>query len=745
MYLEDLNKQQREAVKHIDGPSMVIAGAGSGKTRVLTYRIIHLINNEILPYNILALTFTNKAAKEMKTRINQIIKKNPVQNLWMGTFHSVFARILRIESEKIGYPNNFTIYDQEDSRNLIKNIIKELDLDTDIYKVGPIQKKISMLKNSFIHADDYIKQKDLTESDNIKNQSEFSRVFQNYQQRCMKSACMDFDDLLVNTCSLFNLFPEILKKYQMRFRYILIDEYQDTNRVQYLIIKQLAALHQNLCVVGDDSQSIYSFRGANIQNILDFKIDYPEHKIYKLEQNYRSTSNIVNTANNIIKNNTKQIHKAIWTDNEEGEPIIVCKTNSDREEGKIVANTIFELQARNQSHNREFAILYRINAQSRALEESLRKKNIPYKIYGGISFYQRKEIKDILAYFRLCVNSYDEEAFRRIVNYPKRGIGETTVKKLSDYTIKNKSSIWEVIDNLPILQININEGTISKLNQFIELINDFKLFSSKHDAYVTGEYIIKKSGVFTNLYNEKSPEGISRFENIQELLNGLKEFADNEPKEKNFLANFMQDVALLTDQETKEDDNNKISLMTIHAAKGLEFPYVFIVGIEENLFPSMLKIEKEEDLEEERRLFYVGITRAEKQLFLSFTRNRFRWGEFITCEPSRFLNELDSQYIKNEEIKLDNTEYSRKSYYKKETRKLKYRKKYTAFTSNNDTNIPLSQIEKIISGIKVQHNRFGVGQVLSTEDEGINKKAIILFQNKEKRKLLLRFAKLNIL
>ena len=743
MYLQDLNKQQLEAVQHIDGASMIIAGAGSGKTRVLTYRIIHLLHNGISPHNILALTFTNKAAKEMKNRINQMITP-PVKNLWMGTFHSIFSRILRTEAEQIGYSNNFTIYDQEDSKNMIKNIIKELNLDTDIYKPGAIQKRISMLKNSFINADNYITRNDLIEQDNIKKQSEFSRIFKYYQSRCKQSSCMDFDDLLVETCSLFNSFPNILKKYQMRFRYILIDEYQDTNRVQYLIIKQLAALNQNICVVGDDSQSIYSFRGANIQNILEFKIDYPKHQIYKLEQNYRSTSNIVNTANHVIKHNKKQIQKTIWTENEEGEPIIVCKTNSDREEGKIVANTIFELQMKKQVHHRDFAILYRTNAQSRVLEANLRRKNMPYKIYGGISFYRRKEIKDVLAYFRLCVNSHDEEAFRRIVNYPKRGIGTSTIQKISEYAINNNSSIWETINNLKISQININQGTITKLNNFIELITDFKLFSKRNNAYTTGEYIIRKSGIFTTLHNEKTPEGLSRFENIQELLNGLKEFTDNELDETNFLDNFMQDVALLTDEDSEGNDN-KISLMTLHAAKGLEFPYVFIVGLEENLFPSIMRLEKQEDLEEERRLFYVGITRAEKQLFLSFTSNRFRWGEFIKCEPSRFLNELDPQYIRNEEIKLDNSEYFNNSYKKDQSRKIKYIKKYTDSKSSRKTTTPLTQIERIKKGVKVKHERFGIGEVLSTEDENINKKAIVLFENKDQRKLLLRFAKVQII
>ena len=743
MYLKDLNKQQLEAVQHIDGASMIIAGAGSGKTRVLTYRIIHLLHNGILPHNILALTFTNKAAKEMKNRINQMITP-PVKSLWMGTFHSIFSRILRTEAEKIGYSNNFTIYDQEDSKNMIKNIIKELNLDTDIYKPGAIQKRISMLKNSFINADNYITRNDLIEQDNIKKQSEFSRIFKYYQRRCKQSSCMDFDDLLVETCSLFNSFPNILKKYQMRFRYILIDEYQDTNRVQYLIIKQLAALNQNICVVGDDSQSIYSFRGANIQNILEFKIDYPKYQIYKLEQNYRSTSNIVNTANHVIKHNKKQIQKTIWTENKEGEPIIVCKTNSDREEGKIVANTIFELQMTKQVHHRDFAILYRTNAQSRALEANLRQKNMPYKIYGGISFYRRKEIKDILAYFRLCVNPHDEEAFRRIVNYPKRGIGTSTIQKISEYATNNNSSIWETINNLKISQININQGTINKLNNFVELITDFKLFSKRNNAYTTGEYIIRKSGIFTTLHNEKTPEGLSRFENIQELLNGLKEFTDNELDETDFLDNFMQDVALLTDEDSEGNDN-KISLMTLHAAKGLEFPYVFIVGLEENLFPSTMRLEKQEDLEEERRLFYVGITRAEKQLFLSFTSNRFKWGEFIKCEPSRFLNELDPQYIRNEEIKLDNSEYFNNSYKKDQSRKIKYIKKYTDSKSSRKTTISLTQIERIKKGVKVKHERFGIGEVLSTEDENINKKAIVLFENKDQRKLLLRFAKVQII
>ncbi len=641
-YLDQLNPEQKKAVEHIQGPLMVIAGAGSGKTRVLTYRIVHLLANNIQPFNILALTFTNKAAKEMRDRIEAIVGDNIASSLWMGTFHSVFSRILRIESDKLNYPQNFTIYDTDDAKSLIRGIIKELDLDKDIYKVSVILNRISSLKNNFITSENYANHTELIQTDKIAKRPDFERIYRIYDQRCIKASAMDFDDLLLNTYKLLNNFPEIILKYQNKFQFILIDEYQDTNHVQYLIIKKLAALNENICIVGDDAQSIYSFRGARIENILNFKNDYPDHKSYKLEQNYRSTSTIVETANSLIEYNENQIKKTVWTNNEEGEKIVVCKCGSDSDEGRLVANTIFEIKMREQVFAKDFAVLYRTNAQSRPIEEALRKQNIPYKIYGGLSFYQRKEIKDVLAYCRLAVNPNDEEAFKRIINYPSRGIGSTTLQKLIVLANENKISIWEVLNNLENFNHNINKGTTAKLNDFNTLIKSYISQKDNNDAYFLVEHIAKSSGVFHDLYNDKSPEGVSRFENIQELLNGLKDFCEN--TDENRLEHYMQDVALLTNQDNeKAEDFNKVTLMTVHAAKGLEFPYVFIVGLEQNLFPSMMAGDSQENLEEERRLFYVAITRAKKRLFLSHTSNRFKWGQYINCEPSRFLYEINEE------------------------------------------------------------------------------------------------------
>ena len=748
-YLEDLNKEQRRAVIHKDGPLMVIAGAGSGKTRVLTHRIIHLLKEGVNPFNILSLTFTNKAAKEMRNRIENIIGNSIAKNLWMGTFHSVFSRILRFESEKINYPRNFTIYDTEDSKQLIKSIIKELNLDKDIYKTGLIRNRISTLKNNFITYQKYNENKELALQDQIAKRIEFGTIYQTYQIRCHKASAMDFDDLLIKTYELLELFPELLEKYQQKFKYILIDEYQDTNHIQYLIVKKLASKFMNICVVGDDAQSIYSFRGANIQNILNFKNDYPNYTSYKLEQNYRSSSTIVEAANSIIKNNEKQIQKTVWTDNPKGEKIIVVKTISDNDEGRLVANTISEIQMRKQVHCHDFAILYRTNAQSRALEESLRKKNIGYKIYGGLSFYQRKEIKDLLAYFRLAINPNDEEALKRIINYPRRGIGLTTLQTLSLLANNNNSSIWEVINNLDNYS-KINKGTQKKLKDFALTVNEFIIKSKEKDAYFASEEIAKQSGVFNELYNDKSPEGVSRFENIQELLNGIKNFVENAEKESNKLADFMQDVALLTDQDTEKDnDFNKVTMMTVHAAKGLEFPYVFVVGLEENMFPNIMSSESQEALEEERRLFYVAITRAEKRLFLSFASTRFKWGQFIDSEKSRFIDELDEKC-------LEMHEHFASSEPKKNTKFLinkkqlnsnrfdlnlnKRRLKKVNYFAKNDC----SDIEKIKNGMNVKHSSFGIGKIINISGEGANKKATVFFSEVGQKNMLLKFAKLEI-
>ena len=748
-YLEDLNKEQRRAVIHKDGPLMVIAGAGSGKTRVLTHRIIHLLKEGVNPFNILSLTFTNKAAKEMRNRIENIIGNSISKNLWMGTFHSVFSRILRFESEKINYPRNFTIYDSEDSKQLIKSIIKELNLDKDIYKTGLIRNRISTLKNNFITYQKYNENKELVLQDQIAKRIEFGKIYQTYQIRCHKASAMDFDDLLIKTYELLELFPELLEKYQQKFKYILIDEYQDTNHIQYLIVKKLASKFMNICVVGDDAQSIYSFRGANIQNILNFKNDYPNYISYKLEQNYRSSSTIVEAANSIIKNNEKQIQKTVWTDNPKGEKIIVVKTTSDNDEGRLVANTISEIQMRKQVHCHDFAILYRTNAQSRALEESLRKKNIGYKIYGGLSFYQRKEIKDLLAYFRLAINPNDEEALKRIINYPRRGIGLTTLQTLSLLANSNNSSIWEVINNLDN-NSKINKGTQKKLKDFALTVNEFIIKSKEKDAYFASEEIAKQSGVFNELYNDKSPEGVSRFENIQELLNGIKNFVENAEKESNKLADFMQDVALLTDQDTEKDnDFNKVTMMTVHAAKGLEFPYVFVVGLEENMFPNIMSSESQEALEEERRLFYVAITRAEKRLFLSFASTRFKWGQFIDSEKSRFIDELDEKCLeKHEHFPSSEPKKSTKFLINKNqlnTNKFdidlnKRRLKKVNYFAKNDC----SDIEKIKNGMNVKHSSFGIGKIINISGEGANKKATVFFSGVGQKNMLLKFAKLEI-
>ena len=654
-----------------------------------------------------------------------------------------------MNQKKINYPRNFTIYDTEDSKQLIKSIIKELNLDKDIYKTGLIRNRISTLKNNFITYQKYNENKELALQDQIAKRIEFGTIYQTYQIRCHKASAMDFDDLLIKTYELLELFPELLEKYQQKFKYILIDEYQDTNHIQYLIVKKLASKFMNICVVGDDAQSIYSFRGANIQNILNFKNDYPNYTSYKLEQNYRSSSTIVEAANSIIKNNEKQIQKTVWTDNPKGEKIIVVKTTSDNDEGRLVANTISEIQMRKQVHCHDFAILYRTNAQSRALEESLRKKNIGYKIYGGLSFYQRKEIKDLLAYFRLAINPNDEEALKRIINYPRRGIGLTTLQTLSLLANSNNSSIWEVINNLDN-NSKINKGTQKKLKDFALTVNEFIIKSKEKDAYFASEEIAKQSGVFNELYNDKSPEGVSRFENIQELLNGIKNFVENAEKESNKLADFMQDVALLTDQDTEKDnDFNKVTMMTVHAAKGLEFPYVFVVGLEENMFPNIMSSESQEALEEERRLFYVAITRAEKRLFLSFASTRFKWGQFIDSEKSRFIDELDEKYLeKHEHFPSSEPKKSTKFLINKnqlnsnkfDLNLNKRRLKKVNYFAKNDC----SDIEKIKNGMNVKHSSFGIGKIINISGEGANKKATVFFSGVGQKNMLLKFAKLEI-
>jgi len=754
-YLQKLNPEQRNAVTHSTGPLMVIAGAGSGKTRVLTYRIVHLLKSGVYPHNILSLTFTNKASKEMRNRIELMVGESYARSLWMGTFHSVFSKILRFEAEKLNYPSNFTIYDTDDSKSLVRSIIKELNLDKDIYKVGMIRNRISSLKNNFITPSGYNSKSELNQQDKIAKRTEFGRIYQMYVQRCEKASAMDFDDLLLKTYQLLENHPDVLLKYQEKFKYLLIDEYQDTNHVQYLIIKKLAALNENICIVGDDAQSIYAFRGANIQNILNFKVDYPNYKTYKLEQNYRSTSTIVEAANSIIKQNEKQIEKNVWTSNTKGDKIIVVKTGSDNDEGRLVANTISDVQMRNQAHHKDFAILYRTNAQSRSLEESLRKRNIPYKIYGGLSFYQRKEIKDLLAYYRLAINPNDEEAFKRIINYPTRGIGTTTIQRLNVFANEHNKTIWEIINHLEETEININKGTQKKLKEFALMINNFIINSKQKDAHAIAEEIAKQTGLFNNLYTDKSPEGVSRFENIQELLNGIKDFSETAEQGVNKLPDFMQDVALLTDQDKEtEDDFNKVTLMTVHAAKGLEFPYVFVVGLEENLFPSMMSGESQENLEEERRLFYVAITRAKERLFLSFASTRFKWGQLTDCQPSRFISELDDKFLEKHELTPKKKEYAShkiyaKTKYKKKTyspatKKFVTPKNLTNINRAKNISINESDLSKIKTGMQVKHGRFGEGKVIAISGDGSNKKATVFFTGIGQKELLLKFAKLEL-
>ncbi|MBT6809035.1 MAG: UvrD-helicase domain-containing protein, partial [Flavobacteriales bacterium] len=667
---------------------------------------------------------------------------------WMGTFHSVFSRILRSESEKLRYPTNFTIYDTADSKSLIRSIIKDLQLDKEVYKVGTIQNRISSLKNNFITPEGYNNHPELLQTDTKAKRTEFGRIYHLYQQRCFKSGAMDFDDLLLNTYKLLTEFPEALHKYQNTFEYILVDEYQDTNHLQYLIIKKLAARNENICVVGDDAQSIYAFRGANIKNILNFKIDYPDYKLYKLEQNYRSTKNIVKTANSLIKHNEKQIEKDVWTENKEGESIIICETATDNDEGKLVTNTINGLLS-DENYN-DFAILYRTNAQSRALEESLRKMGMPYKIYGGLSFYQRKEIKDLLSYFRMVINPKDEEALKRTINYPARGIGSTTIQKLLITANDHNISIWEVISEIEKYNIKVNSGTKIKLESYVTLIKSFRSQSEEKDAYDLAEHITKSSGLYSLLKSDTSPEGVSRFENIQELLSGMQDFTKNYDGDSTpVLSEFMKDVALLTDTDNeKKEDFNKVTLMTIHASKGLEFPYVFVVGMEEGLFPSMMSGNSQSDLEEERRLFYVAITRAEKRLFLSHSNIRFKWGQYIDSEASRFLSELDQRYVsKKNFVKSNTTEISPQKIFAKT--KNNYKKAYPAKgfkkISNTNHNIQRSDLTKLKNGQLVKHEKFGTGKIINLEGEGGNKKATVFFNGIGQKQLLLKFAKLEIL
>lgn len=811
-YLDELNPVQRAAVECTEGPVMIVAGAGSGKTRVLTYRIAHLMNKGADPFNILALTFTNKAAREMKERIAKIVGAGEAKNLWMGTFHSVFARILRSEAEKIGYPQNFTIYDTDDSKSLIKAILKEQGLDDKVYKPGSVLARISAAKNNLISASAYLNNATIQEEDRQAVKPKMGIIYEMYSKRCFKAGAMDFDDLLFNTNVLLRDFPAVLHKYQHKFKYILVDEYQDTNFSQYVIVKQLAAAFRNVCVVGDDAQSIYAFRGANIQNILNFEKDYPELHTFKLEQNYRSTKNIVGAANNVIAKNKEQLKKNVFTENSEGELIKVVRNDSDNAEGNFVANSIFETKMNEQAHNKDFAILYRTNAQSRAMEEALRRQNIPYRIYGGLSFYQRKEIKDLLSYYRLTINNHDEESLKRIINYPARGIGDTTVDKIIVAANDHNVSLWTVIENINEFDIGLNAGSKTKVDEFASMIKSFSAMLKTHNAYDLGQHIATHSGILRDLYADKSPEGVNRHENIQELLNGLKEFTESEietigdanmedivtpeenvatvvdsfkevtefadlfaetdaekPAEEKAngtitleptLDIFMQDIALMTDADKKtekEEDKNKVVLMTIHAAKGLEFKYVYIVGLEENLFPSQMSLTSRTDLEEERRLFYVALTRAEKRATLTYSTTRYKWGNLVYSEPSRFIEELDTKYLEmpaeNHGRLFGDEEYSQKP-------KLQVSKPKETFVqrpvmgkklvkvnsaSKNTSDFDTESLRDLQIGTMVQHDRFGHGKVTALDGDFPNNKVTVLFEaGIGSKQLLVKFAKLRI-
>ncbi|MBI3502414.1 MAG: UvrD-helicase domain-containing protein [Bacteroidetes bacterium] len=812
-YLNELNDSQRDAVQCTDGPVMIVAGAGSGKTRVLTYRIAHLLQKDVDAFNILALTFTNKAARSMKEKITNLVGDGEARNLWMGTFHSVFARILRYEHEKLNYPNNFTIYDTDDSKNLIKDILKQNNLDDKVYKPSGMLARISQMKTNLLSFEAYQHNSTYTEHDRMSGRPEFGNIFETYCKRCFKAGAMDFDDILCNTSILLRDFPDVLYKYQNKFKYILVDEYQDTNFVQYVIIKQLAARFENICVVGDDAQSIYAFRGANIQNILNFKTDYPDTKTFKLEQNHRSTKNIVNAANTVIAKNKDQIQKTVWTDKEEGDKIKVIRALTDNDEGMKVAQMIFENMMQHQMHPKEFAILYRTNAQSRAMEEALRKKNIPYRIYGGLSFYQRKEIKDLIAYFRLTINNHDEEAMKRVINYPTRGIGNTTIDKIIVAANDHNISLFTVMDNLKDFPLELNSGTREKIQDFVTMIKSFSAMLPITNAYDLGNHIATSTRILKELYNDKSPEGVSRYENIEELLGALKEFStgeneyraidipelqepvvssqspvvekplttDNKPLT---LDKFMSDIALLTDSDKKTEPENRdhVSLMTIHQAKGLEFAHVFIVGLEENLFPNSFNVNSREDMEEERRLFYVALTRAQKKAMLTFAATRFSRGSVYNTEHSRFIEEIDPKYLEfshshsredifNEEReKWNRKDNGADTIYEEPVFKQSFRSQVPNSKSHekpkqNPNSQYLNPKPKLVNaqvakykpatasqehlkdlqiGMTVSHERFGNGKVVNMEGSFPNSKATVEFEEAGQKQLLLKFARLQI-
>ncbi len=768
--LNGLNNPQKEAVTTIQGPVMVIAGAGSGKTKALTHRIAYMIQEGINPFAIMALTFTNKAAKEMKDRIMKLVDPHAARNVWMGTFHSIFARILRIEAQYLGFTQDFTIYDTDDSKQLINAILKERELDTKAYPAKYILHRISMAKSALYTPEDYCNNFEIQQQDLRANKPLIGEIFKTYNNRLQRANAMDFDDILFYTNVLLRDFPEILYKYQNRFEYILVDEYQDTNYAQYLIIRRIAAMRENICVVGDDAQSIYGFRGANIQNILNFKNDYPDQKLIRLEQNYRSTKTIVNAANSVIDHNKDQIKKKVWSDKEEGELITVLRATSDNEEGTLVANSIFGYKMSRQLNNKDFAILYRTNSQSRSLEEALRKQDIPYKIYGGLSFYDRKEVKDLLAYFRVVINPHDEQALLRIINYPTRGIGKTTIERLMVVADERQKGIWDVIssDTEPMPK-DFNSGTVNKLHNFVTMIKSFQTLLNKQSAIELAKHICNTVGIIKDLKEDDTPEGQARVQNIEELLNAIMEFSDKQVDEVTgeqnevTLNKFMEDVALLTDQDNKDDeDDDRVTMMTIHSAKGLEFPYVYIVGLEENLFPGIQSLSTREELEEERRLFYVALTRAETKLVLSHAESRYRWGNLTLSEPSRFIEEIDPSLIErtkkasfrgtssfNEGVNFSNP-FSKNFQEKREYQKRVEQKQHTPYinnsaSTNSSSDFVAASPEEIVEGMRVMHQKFGQGNVIKVEGIGPNKKATVVFDECGTKQLMLKFAKLNIL
>lgn len=775
-YLKGLNEPQLEAVTHVNGPLMIVAGAGSGKTKVLTTRIAYLMSKEnVDAFNILALTFTNKAAAEMKERIEKILGNSEARNLYIGTFHSVFARILRVEAPRMGYPNNFTIYDTDDSRSVIKTVINELNLDDKYYKPNIVGNRISSAKNALLSPEEYALDYYIQQEDIRANRPAIAQVYAAYTARCFKNGAMDFDDLLLKMYELLKNHSDALHKYQHKFKYILIDEYQDTNAVQYQIAKLLAAVHENICVVGDDAQSIYSFRGATIENILQFQKDYDDVKLIKLEQNYRSSQNIISVANEVIRNNKGQIPKNLWTDNSEGEKIKLVRTMTDNEEGKFVADTIQEQKLRNHYYNKDFAVLYRTNAQSRAFEESLRRMGIAYKIYGGLSFYQRKEIKDMLAYLRVVVNENDEEALKRIINFPVRGIGKTTIEKCMIIANEQKIAMYKVVERAA--EFGFKAGTLEALQNFVTMIRYFQSMLTDKNAYDVAVQVGKHTHIIKELFNDKTTEGLARYENINELLNSIKEWTESPSNEDGelgdkTLGSYLQQITLLTDADNDSPDSDVVKLMTIHAAKGLEFGCVFVGGIEETLFPNAMAINTREELEEERRLFYVAITRAKHRLWLTYANTRYRFGQLVQNDPSRFIQEMPEQYIdksysgsgaKNQgsgfEKKQKYADYDDiKEDYSSQTSTYKTKKEHSkpsyittpSISTKTTQHIPSkdfveSDTSNLQIGQKIEHQKFGYGNVLNVEGSKHNPVATIQFEKNGEKKIMLNYAKLRII